>query len=266
MPGIWLIHAKDYPTAVGQWGDSVTIDMTALLPNPAISSLRVRKAQVPFIPWNIVTDNQTVTIAVGGIDYAAAVDVGYYSGSDLITALVGAINTALAATTFSVDIAWDTIDFTVNIQMTDSSVPGLAPFTMTTTTTADISPSILTMLGFGTDPLVSVGGDETSSGALNVETDRYLLITCDQAKGKRGPLYSLSTNAWHDGLVGYIPIPDQVNPGQVIAYKPKRSESPWIELVQEATANAITFHLCRNDYQYMGGGQINWMMLLEYRP
>jgi hypothetical protein len=260
----WLIQAKDFPTAPGVWGDSATIDLTTLLPSPNITAIRVRKAMIPMLIWNVTSDNQTARLTVGGPTYTVTLTPGYYSGSSLATALANALNTALGATTFSVSIVTNPSSYLTTITVTDSAIPGPAPFTLDTISLATLSPSILTMFGFGTDPLVSLTGVETSTGALNVVTDRFLLITCDEARGNMGIIDSLNPSAWHKGIICVVPIKVAVNPGDVICYTPE-ADSPWINLVRPSTNNAFTLRLSRNDYPTMGGQQTNWAIELEVR-
>ena len=256
----WLVEAKDHTLTPGSWGDVVSIDLRQILAIPNLTSLRVRKVMIPFIIQNITADNQTATISFAAFPYVAVVPVAYYSGTALITALTGALNTALGATPNTVSITLGA-DYRVTITVN----PGPTPFTLDTTTIAGLSPSILTMLGFTTDPLVSAGGTEISTGILNVVTDRCLLITCDEAKGAFGHLDSLSAKPWHDGIINIVPIPVAVNNGDVISYHPEY-DSPWIELVRPNTNGYITLRLARLDYPTMGPTQVSWVVELEVRP
>jgi hypothetical protein len=217
---------------------------------------------IPFLAYNIISDNQTVALAVGGITYTILITPGYYTGADLLLEIKNALNLLLAATTFSIDLVFSGVTYKTTITVTDSAIPGPAAFTLTTTTIAAVSPSVLSMLGFSSDPLVSAGGVEVSDGALNVVADRYLYVTCDQARGKHGIIDPLSPNTWHEGLVCAIPIAVEVGPGDVISYSPE-NDSPWVGLVRGSTAGILTFRLARDDYVGMGSPQISWAMELE---
>lgn len=262
----WLIEAKNHTLIPGVWGDVVSIDLRPLLVTPQgaqypkITSIRLRKVMIPFVIWNVTTDNQTLTITIAGVPYVATVPVGYYSGTALITAVTGAINAALGATPNTISILLGA-DYRVTILVN----PFPTPYTLDSTTIAGLSPSILTMFGFATDPLVSVGGTETSTGPLNVVTDRCLIVTCDEAKGANGRLDSLSPLAWHNGIVSIVPIEVSVNSGDVIAYLPE-DDAPWVDLVKGNTNGYLTLRLCRLDYPTMGVAQLSWVTELEIRP
>lgn len=261
----WVIQAKDFPSAPGQWGSEVTIDLTPLLPVPSVTAVRLRKAFIPLLLQNIVTDNQTVTLTIGASIFAIAVPTGYYGGTSLMSTIKTALNTAMGATTYSIDITFDPNTYLTTIIVFDTAIPGPTAFALDTTTLSPDAPSILTMFGFVADPLVSATGTEVSDGPLNVITDRYLLVTCDQAKGAHGVIDILSNNAWHDGIISLVPIPYDSNSGDVIDYCPEDA-APWVGLVRGSTNGTITFRLSRADFPTMGSTQISWVMELEVRP
>jgi hypothetical protein len=262
MTNVWLIEAKNFPSAPGVWGESITVPLATLVPTGELTSVRVRKAIIPLVLYNVVTDNRTVSILVGGTLYTVHLIPGYYSGSQLLTEIKTFLNDILVATTYSVALTFDSNTFLVTIEVTDSSIPGPVAFTLTTTTTATLSPSILTMLGFVTDPLVSTTGTELSSGPLNVVTDRFLILTCDEAKGKHGVYESLSTSVWHNGIIATIPIEANVSVGDVVTYTPEL-DSKWVNLVRGNAAGNITLRLARGDYSTMGASQVSWVVELE---
>lgn len=261
----WIVRAKDYPSAPGVWGDSATIDLTGLLPAAAVSSVRVRKAMIPMLCYNVMIDNQTLRLTVGGPTYTVTILPGFYSVTSMITAIKAAINAALVATPYVFDMAFSPITYRVSIAITDTSIPAPAPFTLDTTTLAGLSPSILTMMGYSTDPLVSLSGSEISNGAANVVTDRLFYITCDEAKGRHGVIDSLSPLPWHDGIICVVPIETNTcASGDVIMYDPE-DHAPWVSLVRTNTNGTITLRIAREEYPTIGSSQVSWVIELEVR-
>lgn len=265
----WLIQAKDYPDPVtNAWGDTVTIDLRPLLPAAAVSAVRVRKAMIPYIAWNVTDDNNIWRIRVGvepaDTLYTVTLDPGNYSRSSLVKALVDEVNTLLAATNYVFSIAYNSSTFITTISLTDANAIAI-PFSIDTTTVANLSPSLLQLLGFAGPIIPSTPSAISSTGALTINDDRFLLITCDEARGSAGVLDSLSPSMWHDGIIAVVPIPTSATVGDVITYTPEDS-SPWIGLVRTNTNAAITLRLARSSYSRMGGSQTSWAIELEVRP
>ncbi|MFA5091086.1 MAG: hypothetical protein WC483_00360 [Candidatus Paceibacterota bacterium] len=264
----WIVHASLFPSAVGVWGDQVSIDLTTRLPPPSeVTAIRIRNASVPYIVYNVLTANQTVELTIGGIVYTVLVTPGYYSGASLLTAIKNLLATAIALTPYVIDLTFSAVTYLTTITLVDTGAPppGYFPFTLSTPLVAPVTtPSILTMLGFATNPLVSLTGNETSGGPLNVISDRELFITCDQARGAMGRIDSLAGPTWHQGAAMRVEIPTSASAGDVINYAPE-SNAPWITLVRGNTAGAITFRLSRTDFSTMGPTQVSWVMTLEVR-
>ena len=260
----WYLQAKDYPESATEWGNLVTVDISALLPRLGISALRVRKLVIPYLGYNVVPNNATVVLTIDAADYSVTLDSGYYTAATLLAALNAGFAVQLAATTHAFLASFSTSTFLTTILVTTLGVG--APFTLTGTVLApDTTPNLLTLLGYTPPALVSLTGLEVSPGPLNVVTDRCLFVTCDEARGAHGALESLSATTWHDGIIAIVPLAASVNVGDTVVYVPE-TDSPWIGLVRGHTGGTISFRLVRNDYQTMGCNQINWVMEIEVRP
>ena len=265
MSYTWVVDSELHSPALPAFGDVVEINLAPLIKNPNVSRIRIKRIFLPNLIYNVVTNNQNASITVAAVNYPIVVPAGYYDGMGLCATISGLFNVALAATTYVTEFLWDATNFlvTINVRNTAIPPPNFVPYTFTSTlVTPTESPDLHQLLGFNTNPLVSVTGTELSDGPLNVVADRYAIITCDEAMGVNGSVYGLGTpvKAWHDGVVSVIPLTG--NSGDIIEYFPEK-DSPWIILPKSDTAGRLTFHLGRDRYRYFGPTQISWTMILE---
>lgn len=260
----WIIQAKDYPSAPGEWGDTCTIDVRPYLPNGTVTAVRVRSITIPFLVYNVMSDNELLTMTIGGVAYTATIPHGFYTGAALMTVAKNALNLAIALSMHTVDIQFDSTSYRVTITVSDGG--GIQPFDLAALNINGYSISILRQFGFTNDTIHNVAhAAVVSDGPLNTSADRYFLLTCNEANGKHGVYESLSTKDWHDGIIAYIPIPWSVNPGDVFHYEPPE-DTRWVNLVRGSTRGLLTFNIRRANFLSLGPAQIDWTMELEVRP
>lgn len=271
----WLVdsenHSLTYPSS---FGDVVTVDLTSLIKTPKISRVRVRRVFLPNVVYNVTANNGQMTLTIGvGAPVSITIPAGYYSGPDLCTKVAALLNAAAGVgPTYLVEVTWSSSTYLVTVSVRDTTAPppGYTPFVLSASlATPSITPDVLQLLGFNVNPLNAATGTSTSNGPLNSSPDRYAVITCDEAKGMNGALYSVGTKAtaygglakpWHDGLVSIVPLTG--SQGDVVEYFPE-NDAPWTTLIRPHTNGTLTFRLGRDRYQTFGPKEISWSMLLE---
>lgn len=260
MSRSWVIQATKHPINPTTWGDSVTISIGTLVPSGRLSKIRITKAMIPYLGQNVVDGNHTLTLSVGGVDYTINIPNGYYNRSRLTAAIMTLFNDALVATPYTIQIFYNLSTFLSTIDVREA---GSVAFTLAAPSTN--SPSILKLYGFGADIIEGAGAPVLSTGPLNIITDRFLYITCDEARGAQGELTIVNGDTWVDGVVSVIDIDDGITIGDVIPYN-SGNDAKWINLVRGSTNGTITLRLVRTDYDRMGVTQINWTAVMEVVP
>jgi hypothetical protein len=264
----WQVDSELHsPTSPASFGNVVVVNLTPLVKNTNISRVRIRRMFLPNIIYNITANNNVITILIAAIPYTITIPVGYYSGIGIAATITALFNATIAPATYLVELLWDTTNFrvTISVRQTVPAPPPIVyvPYTLTAPVVVAMeTPDVLQLLGFNVNPLVSLTGLELSNGPLNIVSDRYALITCDEAHGMNGALYSLGTTVkpWHDGLISVVPLTG--SQGDIIEYFPE-DDAPWITLSKPNTNNTLTFRLGRDRYRYFGPSEISWSMELE---
>src|SRR3990172_5405152 len=129
------------------------------------------------------------------------------------------------------------------------------------------------MLGFQNNPTINGGsGTQLSEWPFNPVMDRYLLVTCDQAKGINTPYDVIANQPWHDGIVAMVPLGISPVIGSIVNYDTD-DDAPWgaIPALHKTFFGAaindelLTFHISRNRYRYFGPTHVYYTLLIEVR-
>jgi len=274
-----LVSAELHSTSLPDYGEVVTLDISSKVSSISkVSEVKIVAAEIPYIADNIIADLNQPTLNIGGNPYTITVPVGYYTGAEILNELTTLFNAALvaAATTYVIIFNYYASIDRVIVTAIDTTGPTPAAFTIDNEVPpSPINGPLLTeLIGFGTGSILGDGtatvpepiGTATSIGALNVVMHRFLLITCDEAKGDQAVIMSIDTPTydWHDGIVAKIQIPTDVDRGTVIPYNNAMAE--WIALTKslDSTAGIVTFRLARNRYRTFGQPQVQWAMTVLF--
>jgi len=263
-----IVDAKLLATE-GTFGDAVEMHNSEFFNDATFSAMRVRKAVIPYIPYNVnvhnnsfvlmedpntYVDEEMVPPYLSMISHTLEIPIGRYDIYELIDALTRVINEAFTPIVFRIDID----DLTNKTKITISNTAHRFSFR----STAGVS-TLIDMLGFiGIQQFHA--GENVSHGPFNINPDRMLFITCDQCAGFRNAIAIMpSTQEWLKGIVAVIPIPHTAQYGDVIVYTPE-NDAPWVRVNQKVTESlSYTFRLARNSAPVMGPGQVAWMMDIE---
>jgi len=272
----WIIESHTHLISDDEYGEYIILELSDM-PRPSkIRYIRITEAEIPYIPANITSDMNQPTLRIGGSDYTITIEPGYYSGLELLNELSSKFNAALtaAATTYSISFTYYPNKDRVVITAQDTSGPTPTAFTIYNEVPPLVrtSPLLTELLGFDTSPIFGDGtggepvGTATATGPLNVVQDRYILITCDEAKGYNSvySVHKAGVEDWKDGIVAKIQIPPDVDHGTILAYS--NPNAPWIPLSKELDPNnpALTFRLSRNRYRTFGQPKVMWEMTLMF--
>jgi hypothetical protein len=215
-----------------------------------------------------------MSLTIGLNTYTITIPTKAYNPGTNLLATIPALfaATAMGLTTYVLEMLWDTQSYLVTVNVRDTSIlpPNFVPYSLVSTlVTPGDTPNVLQLLGFATNPLVSLVGTETSYGPLNSNSDRYAVISCDEARGMNGAIYSVDSKPtptlaigkdWHNGMIALVPLTG--DPGDIIEYFPE-DKAPWSTLPKGSTNGTLTFRLGRDRYRYFGPTQISWSMELE---
>jgi len=149
----WLIRAADFGTSASNYGNLVTIPLSNRLPiGRTITAIRILACAIPLIPYNIISDNQSITVALESApttEYTINLEVGYYTGSQLMDEIANELTNALSGGPYYITITQDSKTFRTTITMTDGASTPIA-FRIYSTESA-YAPSPLRLLGFAYD-------------------------------------------------------------------------------------------------------------------
>lgn len=239
--------------------------------------------------YNVNDDNNQLEInipnippATGGAVVGLIVNItsGSYNAEELISEVVGSVNAALstAGTPYSLDIQYDENTQQTTSAMLDSGAPGFTIFATITQVQAinpPNAPPIASLLGREKSASgiidLSAAGYVTSEGPVDIMSDRFLFIQCDQAIGLGGKIQSLSVTvsdkSWHDGMVQMIPL------GK--SFYENNNNDLWVPLPAAIQAGVVApgdsdlvLRLHRHMYRYWqdsGTQSVKWAVEFELR-
>jgi hypothetical protein len=261
------------------------LDLSTLSPQRPVSEIRIRRAMVPNVSWNIVTQNQVFVISFApfAATYTITLPNGYYNRDELIFEVNTQIAAALVATTYSMVFNYNARTFQISITATDAGVPVAFRLDLPRDGTGKVEykdyPNIYFMLGIDDVALVSLGTLITSAtwsihlGAVNSDPNRYAMITCAQANGLNGKINSFNyatgvitdvdppVYAWQEGIVAIFPL--ELPKGKITDYAPE-DDALWIPVVIDQH-QLLTFSLSQGEYLRFGPSYVYWSILLEVR-
>lgn len=255
------LDAEFSTSTPGSWGDVLEIDLNTILPDPRVQSIKLLAAHVPLLLWNVQTDNQTLVLTVGGVPYTILIAPGNYDGPTLSMAITSAFNVAMTATTYTMTITIDSISNYATTTVTDSAIPGPAAFTLDPSPAVGDTPSIGELLGYDAGILSSIGATPLiATGPINLIMDRYILITCDEARGAFGHIHSTTPLDWHDGILAQQDIPPAAIVGTIINCD--KGDTP-ITLSTPPIDGILHLRLSRTRHRLFGPQKVGWSVQVE---